>query len=444
MDCSAAEVSAAVQLEGVDQESNKGKFIVEVAASVLFGIPPLANAWHTSIVVDGEEYFFSDQGMCYDDKLISHAGSATEKYEVGRTNHSAADMWWAVGEHFRPGTYDLLWKNCNSFSDAALFFLLGKRLDKKYSSLETLGRTSPEIVKRIIYVQNPAAADFNIENIIEAVTEHSKRPHARRQALTRSISAPLPDHVIPHLPRVTKRCKALGDITNEQQQGPGARAKEIENSADEQASKKYIFLPKKLKGVTVLVKENDDTWKATNILLKASTRGLAYRPCKDLSARMASLLEWGDFMKGEDTGDGWVRFETTEVSLKAAMKATSLSGGVREADTSKALPRKFPLPSTTSDLPTTPREREPFSTISPTSSSSGNAAPFLTNKVYPTNKMMPGEELVTPRSNQENQPPSQDAAAEIRRSRSKGPMSRSGSSNNRKSLTTALAAMGGG
>merc|ERR1719510_412125 len=41
--------------------------------------------------------------------------------------------------HFLPGTYDLLRKNCNSFSDCALFVLLGRRLDEKYRSLEKIG-----------------------------------------------------------------------------------------------------------------------------------------------------------------------------------------------------------------------------------------------------------------------------------------------------------------
>jgi len=213
----------------------KGKFSVEIAASVLFGIPPLANAYHTSIVVEGEEYFFSDQGMCFDDKLISHAGKAHERYEAGRTDYSGTEMWWALQAHFRPGTYDLLRKNCNSFSDAALFFLLRERLDKKYAALETLGRTSPDVVMKVIYVPNPVADSFDIENVIDAI---SKLGTGKRiSEMCRSMqSVPSQAHRIPHLPRESISRKAMGDITNEPQ-GPGARANALEATAQKTVSR---------------------------------------------------------------------------------------------------------------------------------------------------------------------------------------------------------------
>lgn len=157
-----------------DIEQPQGKHLVEICASVLFGLPPLASAYHTSIIVDGEEYFFSDSGICYDDKLISHQGTPTERIEAGRTDNSGAELWWALQNHFRPGTYDLLRKNCNSFSDAALFFLLRKRLDSKYSSLERMGKTSPEMVAKVtngMYVPNPVAESFNIDEVIDAITK---------------------------------------------------------------------------------------------------------------------------------------------------------------------------------------------------------------------------------------------------------------------------------
>jgi hypothetical protein len=185
--------------------------------------------------------------MCFDDKLISHAGTPTERYEAGRTDLSGTEMWWALQEHFRPGSYDLLRKNCNSFSDAALFFLLRKRLNKKYSSLESLGRTSPDMVKRVIYVPNPVAAEFDIQNVIDAVSKLGAKKASQGLAEVR-YSVPSQDHRIPHLPRpsiqrkVATSRQALGDITNAQQ-GPGARANEAEkmqkiSSDDSMASSK--------------------------------------------------------------------------------------------------------------------------------------------------------------------------------------------------------------
>merc|ERR1719440_1618499 len=206
--------------DSVRENEPKGKFIVEIAASVLFGIPPLANAYHTSIVVEGEEYFFSDMGMCFDDKLVSHQGSPTEKYEAGRTDFSGTELWWALQEHFRPGTYDLLRKNCNSFSDAALFFLCRKRLDKRFSTLETLGRESPELVRKIIYMPNPVADQFNIEQVIDAVEKLGEGKKASQALAEVRFSIPTQDHRIPHLPRpsiqrkVATKPQALNDITN--------------------------------------------------------------------------------------------------------------------------------------------------------------------------------------------------------------------------------------
>lgn len=170
-----------------------GKHSVQIAASVLFGIPALASAYHTSIMVDDEEYFFSDSGICYDETLISHQGKPAERYEVGRTDSSGTELWWALQMHFRAGTYDLLKKNCNSFSDCALFFLLRQRLDRKYSALERLGQSTPEMVRQVtngMYTPNPAAADFDVESVVEAVTKlgTGKRvsgpPRPRRMTLT--------------------------------------------------------------------------------------------------------------------------------------------------------------------------------------------------------------------------------------------------------------------
>lgn len=173
MDCAQKRPGA-----GEDESKTKGKHVVELAASVLFGFPALASAYHTSIVIDGEEYFFSDSGICRDDQLLSHQGKEqgvpSEMYEVGRTDHSGTELWYALQGHFTPGTYDLLRKNCNSFTDAALFFLLRQRLDSKYSALERLGLTSPDMVNRVtngMYVPNPISAAFQIGDVIEAVTK---------------------------------------------------------------------------------------------------------------------------------------------------------------------------------------------------------------------------------------------------------------------------------
>lgn len=220
--------------------NQKGRFVVEVAASVLFGIPPLATAYHTSIVVDGEEYFFSDSGMCADTKLISHQGSPSEKWQAGRTDFSGSDLWRALQEHFKPGTYDLLRKNCNSFTDAAMFFMIGKRLDKRYSEAERMGQSTPDMVQAIgMYAPNPIAVGFCIEAVIGALGKMDTSSfQGKKAAVQRELSEDLQSHRIPHLPRPSLKVKCesamasrqacpFGDITNALP-GPGARANQVE------------------------------------------------------------------------------------------------------------------------------------------------------------------------------------------------------------------------
>eukprot|EP00438_Fugacium_kawagutii_P009974 Skav234393 [mRNA] locus=scaffold873:88472:97580:- [translate_table: standard] len=113
---------------------------VELAASLLFTIPGLASAYHTSVVVNGEEFFFSDSGIFSNTSLTSHQSQPSEKFQLGFSKYTGQQLLRVLQEHFRPGTYDLIRKNCNSFSDCAVYFLLGKRLPSKYSALESIGQ----------------------------------------------------------------------------------------------------------------------------------------------------------------------------------------------------------------------------------------------------------------------------------------------------------------
>jgi len=88
------------------------------------------------------------------------------------------------------------------------------------------------MVKRVIYVPNPVAAEFVIQHVIEAVSKLGVKKASKALAEVR-YSVPSHDHRIPHLPRPSSQRKlatsrqALGDLTNAQQ-GPGARANEAE------------------------------------------------------------------------------------------------------------------------------------------------------------------------------------------------------------------------
>mmetsp|Transcript_43776 Transcript_43776/g.103447 ORF Transcript_43776/g.103447 Transcript_43776/m.103447 type:complete len:324 (+) Transcript_43776:115-1086(+) len=150
---------------------------VELAATELFKVPGFASAYHTSIVVNGEEYFFSDSGIISDRNLASHGGAPSEQREVGYSTRAGWQLYAAMQAHFRPSTYDLVRKNCNSFSDCALHYLLGKRLDRKYSVMERVGQVNPDLLHSAtkgVYAPNPAASSFSVDAVIRAVEKERK------------------------------------------------------------------------------------------------------------------------------------------------------------------------------------------------------------------------------------------------------------------------------
>mmetsp|Transcript_87134 Transcript_87134/g.164295 ORF Transcript_87134/g.164295 Transcript_87134/m.164295 type:complete len:309 (+) Transcript_87134:53-979(+) len=144
---------------------------VELAASELFSLR-LFTAYHTSILVNGEEFFFSDSGIFSDRALISHQGTPSERMELGYSTKTGAQLLQALQPYFRPGTYDLVRKNCNSFSDCAGYYLLGKRLERRFSALEKIGQANTELLKQVTkgaYMPNAAAADFQAETVIASL-----------------------------------------------------------------------------------------------------------------------------------------------------------------------------------------------------------------------------------------------------------------------------------
>jgi hypothetical protein len=82
-------------------------------------------------------------------------------------------MLKALQPYFNAGTYDLLRKNCNCFTDCALFYLLGQRLDQKYRSLEKVGAAADQYVALIrgitggTYQPNPRADNFSSCLVVE-------------------------------------------------------------------------------------------------------------------------------------------------------------------------------------------------------------------------------------------------------------------------------------
>eukprot|EP01062_Namystynia_karyoxenos_P036874 TRINITY_DN26860_c0_g1_i1.p1 TRINITY_DN26860_c0_g1~~TRINITY_DN26860_c0_g1_i1.p1 ORF type:complete len:208 (+),score=67.21 TRINITY_DN26860_c0_g1_i1:101-724(+) len=150
-----------------------GPHVVQLAASRLGGVPG-ATAYHTSVIVDGTEYFFDGAGINTTNDLGSHKMAPGEPTvtHMGTSKRSGSQLRSALSSHFGSGTYDLIRKNCNSFSDAALCYLLGTRLDPSYRQLERMGASNPGAVAAVSggqYEPNPAAEKFDLEAVCASV-----------------------------------------------------------------------------------------------------------------------------------------------------------------------------------------------------------------------------------------------------------------------------------
>jgi len=153
----------------------KPGFDVELAVSPLAGMKGAAG-YHSSIIVAAEEYFFSPMGIIHSPTITSHKQNPEMKLmHMGLSRYSGMDLMEFLDQYFPPGHYDLLRKNCNSFSDCALYFLCEQRLDLKFRSLERLGKLADEhsgIIQSISageYAPNPRAVGFDVEHVIDEI-----------------------------------------------------------------------------------------------------------------------------------------------------------------------------------------------------------------------------------------------------------------------------------
>eukprot|EP00931_Biecheleriopsis_adriatica_P044074 TRINITY_DN25183_c0_g1_i2.p1 TRINITY_DN25183_c0_g1~~TRINITY_DN25183_c0_g1_i2.p1 ORF type:complete len:249 (-),score=41.56 TRINITY_DN25183_c0_g1_i2:140-865(-) len=155
---------------------------VELVTSPLAGLKGVAG-YHTSVLLAGEEYYFAPSGIRCCSRLTSH-GSATDvnRIRLGTSPYSGFDLLDSLTAHFQPGTYDLLRKNCNNFTDCALFLLTGQRLDDSFRSVETLGLAMDQTLGLVQafsggrYLPNQQAEDYDHDCILESLGE--ERRHA--------------------------------------------------------------------------------------------------------------------------------------------------------------------------------------------------------------------------------------------------------------------------
>lgn len=166
---------------------------VQVAATEILQVARMP-AYHTSIILGGREYFFDADGIASAPALWSHLAGfehiaehelSTEVFTVGYSAIGGSALVLGLESFFLSGTYDVLLKNCNAFTDAAVYFLTRKRLSAKFSRLERLlAGTRPVSTKLLSallsatqddpdalgipqeYDPNPLAENFTVEDVV--------------------------------------------------------------------------------------------------------------------------------------------------------------------------------------------------------------------------------------------------------------------------------------
>mmetsp|Transcript_90104 Transcript_90104/g.176411 ORF Transcript_90104/g.176411 Transcript_90104/m.176411 type:complete len:261 (-) Transcript_90104:174-956(-) len=174
----AAPAFGATGFSGASSSARAASNKVELAVSVLGGVSiPGLTAYHSSVVVNGEEFFFSDAGISADRNMMSHKNPQNPKstptiIDMGMSQYSGSQLKAALERYFLPGTYDLLRKNCNSFSDCAMWYLTQKRIDSKYRALEKMGASMQSAVTAASggeYKPNPKAEGFDVEVVCKEI-----------------------------------------------------------------------------------------------------------------------------------------------------------------------------------------------------------------------------------------------------------------------------------
>mmetsp|Transcript_97901 Transcript_97901/g.272468 ORF Transcript_97901/g.272468 Transcript_97901/m.272468 type:complete len:253 (-) Transcript_97901:268-1026(-) len=136
-------------------------------------------AYHSSVAVNDVEFSFTKHGVIGTPLFHSHFTSKgpVQVMDMGLTDASASQMLAVLEPYFVAGTYDILRKNCNSFSDCALYYLLGARLDDKYKAIDQLGTSADKLgLVRLLtlwdYMPNPRASSFTLDHVLADVGRH--------------------------------------------------------------------------------------------------------------------------------------------------------------------------------------------------------------------------------------------------------------------------------
>merc|ERR1712061_203794 len=148
-------------------------------------IPGLGKAVHSSILIDTTEYEFCSRGIVQANGPQSHERfrGKPETIDMRTSPYGGQELLALLSRDFAPGTYDLLRKNCNTFSDCALMFLVGQRMKPEHRALEKLGESLDRYTPIIgslfkNYKRNSNVDNFETMVVIERVEEAKRNSPA--------------------------------------------------------------------------------------------------------------------------------------------------------------------------------------------------------------------------------------------------------------------------
>jgi hypothetical protein len=197
----------------------RAPYEVRIAATEILKVAGVSG-YHTSIMVDDREYFFDSLGIMAAPPLWSHiAGRVkqpgderdvrTEVIDVGRSSSSGKALVQALRPFFEKGSYDIFYKNCNTFTDVALYFLTKTRLKGRFNRIERLitatNPLSTGLLNRVfracvesstgqscevdVYVQNPEAQGFSVDDAIASLDESDSDSDSSEDSADSDVSA---------------------------------------------------------------------------------------------------------------------------------------------------------------------------------------------------------------------------------------------------------------
>eukprot|EP00928_Gymnodinium_smaydae_P029429 TRINITY_DN22169_c0_g1_i2.p1 TRINITY_DN22169_c0_g1~~TRINITY_DN22169_c0_g1_i2.p1 ORF type:complete len:344 (-),score=16.27 TRINITY_DN22169_c0_g1_i2:92-1060(-) len=132
-------------------------------------------AYHSSVMVGRDELAFNFAGVWLNCGAVSHGAQRHHCRSVGFTSQTALQAKYATINRFRPGSYDMLRKNCNSYATVAIAWLTGYEVEPRYRAIEGVGQMVN--FSGALFQRNPSADEFSLDRAVA----WAQRDRARRR-----------------------------------------------------------------------------------------------------------------------------------------------------------------------------------------------------------------------------------------------------------------------